>query len=117
MLTADEKRWLQRRKNLCSRCAKYGYCKTGKKHGFNTETCRFWEIRAPKGRIFVNEDFQDAAEFEARVAERLARNTCYNCPDLLEGCPTAFEYPRRTDKSCRMKHARLAVEDEMDRKS
>ena len=59
-------------------------------------------------------DFRDAAEFEARVAEKLARNICYNCSDAPEGCPSAFEYPRRTGERCRLMHARLAAEAEMD---
>ena len=61
------------------------------------------------------DDFQDAAEFEARVAEKLARNICIYCPDALarKSCPSAFEYPRRTGERCRMRHARLAVEGEM----
>lgn len=62
------------------------------------------------------DDFQDAAEFEARVAEKLARNICIYCPDALarKSCPSAFEYPRRTGESCRLMHARIAVEQEMD---
>lgn len=62
------------------------------------------------------DDFQDAAEFEARVAEKLARNICYNCSDAPEGCPSAFEYPRRTGERCRLMHARLAAEAEMEAK-
>lgn len=61
------------------------------------------------------DDFQDAAEFEARVAEKLVRNICYNCSDEPEGCPSAFEYPRRTGERCRLMHARLAAEAEMDK--
>ena len=62
------------------------------------------------------DDFQDAAEFNARVAEKLARNICIYCPDALarKSCPSAFEYPRRTGESCRLMHARLAVEAEME---
>ena len=62
------------------------------------------------------DDFHDAAEFEARVAEKLARNICIYCPDALarKSCPSAFEYPRRTGESCRLMHARLAAEAEMD---
>ena len=62
------------------------------------------------------DDFRDAAEFEARVAEKLARNICVYCPDALarKSCPSAFEYPRRTGERCRMMHARLAVEHEME---
>lgn len=61
--------------------------------------------------------FLDAAEFNARVAEKLARNICIYCPDALarKSCPSAFEYPRRTGESCRLMHARLAAEAEMDK--
>ena len=116
-LSEQEREWLERRKNLCNRCVKAAWCRTGEKHGYNTERCRFWELKAPNQRSTGNldEDFQDAAEFEARVAEKLVRNICYNCSDEPESCPSAFEYPRRTGESCRLMHARLAAEAEMDK--
>jgi hypothetical protein len=117
MLNAQEKEWLERRKNLCNRCAKAAWCRIRDKHGYNTERCRFWEIKVPNqgflGRF--DEDFKDAAEFEARVAETLLRRTCFNCPDCPDDCPTSFEHPRRTGKDCRLKRARLAVEAAMEK--
>ena len=111
MLTEKERKWLERRKKnekeygsvYCPYCEQFnpewdlylGYCN-------NSIDCPLTE-----------HDFQDAAEFEARVAEKLARNICYNCSDEPEGCPSAFEYPRRTGERCRLMHARIAVEGEM----
>lgn len=75
------------------------------------------EIKVPNhgflGRF--DEDFKDAAGFEARVVEKLLRHTCFNCPDCPDDCPTSFEHPRRTSKDCRLKRARLAVEAEMEK--
>lgn len=65
--------------------------------------------------LSVAYDWKDAAEFEARVAEKLVTNFCFKCPDEQECCPEAFEYPKKTIKSCRVMHARLAVEAEMDK--
>lgn len=113
-LNAQEKIWLERRKNLCNRCARCGFCEIGKKHGFNTAACRFWEAMNPKGELLVRNYFRESAEFEARVVEKLLRHTCFNCPDCPEDCPTSFEHPRRTSKDCRLKRARLAVEAEME---
>lgn len=116
-LSEQEREWLERRKNLCNRCARRRFCEIGKKHGFNTAACRFWEAMNPKGELLVRAYFRESAEFEARVAEKLARNICIYCPDALarKSCPSAFEYPRRTGESCRLMHARLAVEAEMDK--
>lgn len=116
-LNAQEKKWLERRKNICNRCVKAAWCRIGEKHGYNTERCRFWELKVPNQSILLgvlSEDFQDAAEFEARVAEQLVRHTCFNCPASPEDCPTFFEHPRRTSKDCRLKRARLAAEAEME---
>lgn len=115
MLTEKEKEWLERRKVLCTHCdlIARGFCQ-----GHNKTSCSHWDrfhCNNPVKRYKAFQDMQDAAEFEARVAEKLARNICYNCPDEPDGCHAAFEAPRRTGESCRMKHARLAVEAEMDK--
>ena len=114
MLTEKEKEWMERRKKnekeygsvYCPYCEQFnpewdlylGYCN-------NSIDCPLTE-----------HDFRDAAEFEARVAEKLARNICIYCPDAVarKSCPSAFEYPRRTGERCRLMHARIAVEQEMD---
>ena len=113
MLTEAEIEWLERRKNLCVRCVKRSHCRTGKTHGYNTESCRFWEIKTPNG--YINDNFRDAAEFEARVAEKLAKSICVVCPENKNGrCPTRNKHPQRADiEACRMRHARLAAEEEM----
>lgn len=111
MLTEAEKKWLERRKNLCARCEFNLYdnpCIKYGKRGASGEYPGFYST------LCAEYNFEDAAEFEARVAEKLARNICYNCPDNPDGCPASFEAPRRTGESCRMKHARLAAEAEMD---
>lgn len=114
-LSEKEKDWLERRKKnekeygsmFCPCCEQFiaerdeyiGHC--------------YDDLYCPLTDYF----FPDVVEFEARVAEKLARNICYNCSDAPEGCPSAFEYPRRTGERCRLMHARLAAEAEMDRKS
>lgn len=61
------------------------------------------------------DDFQDTAEFEARVAVKLATVICSGCEDFNDKnvCPLAT-YQTTGIYECRMMHARLAVEAEMD---
>jgi hypothetical protein len=58
----------------------------------------------------------DAAEFEARVAAKLAMAFCPNYCDNLDANDCAISdcalYTKRN--ACRLKHARLTVEEEMD---
>jgi hypothetical protein len=118
MLTNSEREWLEKRKNLCIRCPKKNYCRTGKKHNFNTRDCRFWEIYAPSEKLWnheLREDFKDVAEFSARVAAKLATAFCPNDCDNLDADDCAISdcalYAKRS--TCRLKHARLAVEEEL----
>lgn len=106
MLTEAEKEWLERRKNLCVRCVKRSHCRTGKTHGYNTESCRFWEIKTPNG--YINDYFRDAAEFEARVQRWLMYQyeKAFQCKDASGG----FLPGRDT----MLMFARLAVEEEME---
>lgn len=133
MLTEQEREWLERRKNLCSRCARYGSCKIGNKHGFNTETCRFWEVMNPKGEILVRNYFSDNAEFEARVAVLLAKDRASGKTLRPKGCSwyettedghlvRQTACPPRHDidncpglAMCSLYHARLSAEEEMGR--
>ena len=59
-------------------------------------------------------DFRDAAEFEARVAAKMASTLrpCENCPDFLQAprCPALGLRPYY----CMLRNARLAVEAEME---
>lgn len=121
MLTEAEKEWLERRKNLCTRCSRTTSCREGKRHGFNTYKCRFWEASTNLGAL--RESFRDAAEFEARVARRLSLGgTCADCKTKPHNCPLQrWPYAhfqktatREECAECRMRHARLAVEADMD---
>ena len=116
MLSEQELEWLERRKNRCNRCARRGYCHFGNKHGFNTETCRFWEVINPKGEILVRNYFRESAEFEALVAVELAQNEhrfvpCYKSEIEWNDCP----HEGWDCNQCRIKYARLAVEAEIDK--
>lgn len=120
MLSEQEKEWLERRKNLCGRCFIESYCSIELHHGVHTEECWNWrpcvnsDGGMQKHAFYV--DFRDAAEFEARVAEKLAKSICVVCPDNKNGsCQTRQNYPQRADiEACRMRHARIAAEAEMD---
>lgn len=115
-LSEKEKDWLERRKNLCNRCGFQKRC-SWKSENIPCEKWGLFQIKAWGTKSGdVEHKFQDAAEFEARVAEQLVRHTCFNCPASPEDCPTFFEHPRRTSKDCRLKRARLAAEAEMEEK-
>lgn len=108
MLTDAEKGWLERRKNLCTRCEWNLYDNPCIRYGRAGETgkCKGFEPRE-----VGSENYRDAAEFESRVSENLARDICFRCPDRYnEICPIGIA-------SCGMKHARLAAEAEMDAQS
>lgn len=65
-------------------------------------------------------ELQEAAEFEAKVAEKLAINDTSYLPCHQKGhenqCPYNNYCPTDKKKTtwCKMKHARLAVEEELD---
>lgn len=102
-LNKQELEWLERRKNLCNRCVKAAWFRTGKKHGYNTEQCRFWELKVPNRGVLLGsltENFRDAAEFEACVAAKLS-----------EYCSDYWQYESAWHA---IKHARIAVEAEME---
>lgn len=124
MLDENTLEWLELRKNLCTRCYKRDWCRTGAKRNFNTAKCRFFELSS-NGKItgLIFEDFSDAAEFEARVAAKMAE------PWILsggkpqcqhKGCivPMLRQKLKPSDAEricawCKLKDARLAVEREM----
>ena len=111
-LTEQEREWLERRKNLCERCF-YGedgrpnFCgrwRDGKCIDFDPESC-----------LSENVDYKDAAEFEARVAQRSVQNISWPCYVGL--CPKGKDMDWQIcpkEEWCHMKYARLAVEQEMD---
>lgn len=131
-LSEKEKEWLERRKNLCNRCVIASWCRIGEKHGYNTEQCRFWKLKIPGKDTFFGsfeEDFKDAAEFEARVAERLAKprkelrpKGCSWYEKNADGhlvrktaCPPHHDIDNCPGLAmCSIYHARLAAEAEMD---
>lgn len=99
MLTEIERAWLERRE-VIHQCKGY-YIWAG-----------YWEEGVEL------EDIQDAAEFEARVAAKLANPqwaVCWNSDSCLEFDGSKDE-PRWwwNCEWCRLKHARLQVDEEMD---
>lgn len=112
MLTDAEKEWLETRKNLCGRCGRHKYCRVGNRHGFNTESCRHWELTAPNVSRWgsYRDDYKDAARFEALVARELTSPV----GDYMPLC-----FPEDCDfhascRECRLMHARIAVEAELE---
>ena len=125
-LTEQEREWLERRKNLCERCF-YGedgrpnFCgrwRDGKCIDFDPESC-----------LSENVDYKDAAEFEARVAERLAKprkelrpKGCSWYEKSADGhlvrktaCPPHHDIDNCPGvTTCAIYHARLAAEAEID---
>lgn len=61
-------------------------------------------------------DYRDAAEFEARAAEKMATVICGECEEFNKkpNCPISI-YQAPGLYECRLKHARLSVEAEMIR--
>lgn len=115
MLTEQEREWLERRKNRCNRCARRGYCHFGNEQGFNTETCRFWEVLNSKGEILVRNYFRESAEFEARVSEKLAERA-FRLSDERDISEAVVNDKMKRGMGWHvLKKVRLAVEAEMDK--
>ena len=105
MLTEQERKWLEERKKRTQHCDtcpnRVGYY----------ELCSSCRSRSLYG-LSLCPDYCDAAEFEARVAARLAgawaigEDMCFNNHCQL------FDKDRCT--ACYLKNARIAVEEEMD---
>lgn len=103
MLTEQERKWLEKRKFRCSYCIHY-----------ERDIC-FW---CPDRKKFetsaysLTPDYRDAAEFEARVAEKLAgawaigEDMCFNNHCQL--------FDKVLCTACYLKNARIAVEQEME---
>lgn len=115
MLTDKERKWLENRNDVCFRCSK------------NKRTCSqalrkiCLDILFPiKDRTLMKEqDYCDAAEFEARVAEKLTLKEPCPLPENadLDDCPYSYfiedEESAFSCRWCRLKRARIAVEEEM----
>lgn len=129
-LSENEKEWLERRKILCTHCdlISRGICKGEK----NKTSCQLWEdyhCNNPVNGYKAFQDMQDAAEFEARVAERLAKprkelrpKGCSWYEKNADGhlvrktaCPPHHDIDNCPGvATCAIYHARLAAEAEMD---
>lgn len=113
MLTDAELKWLEERQNICLRCRDRKYCRTGKKHGYNTRNCRFWKITVlgPFSLSYPINNYEDAAKFEARVGAYIAFWSQHmQCPTR-----TSCRAQRISEcVACWLKHARIAVEAEME---
>lgn len=132
-LSEQEREWLERRKILCTHCDLISreICKGEK----NKTSCQLWEdyhCNNPVMGYKAFQDMQDAAEFEARVAERLAKprkelrpKGCSWYEKNADGhlvrktaCPPHHDIDNCPGVAmCSLYHARLASEADMDRKS
>ena len=102
MLTKQEKKWLKERENRPAPC------------GDRQEDCRGCLSRF----CILMPDYQDAAEFEARVAAKLTLKEPCPLPEHadLDDCPYFIEHEESafSCRWCRLKRARIAVEEEME---
>lgn len=115
MLTEAEKKWLEKRsvescetcrtpRKFCILCLRSEICGALAADMFSLSGLE----------LFVFEKgYRDAAEFEARVAEKLARNT-HPVPCIEHGCPHKMPTVLLCEP-CRLKYTRLAVEAEMEK--
>lgn len=97
MLTKQERKWLEKRRTKDAPCgACWRWCRTECKEACDRLTS----------------DYREAAEFEARVAEKLAgawaigEDMCFNNHCQL--------FDKVLCTACYLKNARIAVEQEMD---
>ena len=115
MLDANTMQWLERRKiGMCCRCENYADCQWIPQPRGHFQTAQCWRFKSSDGYCIDKNDYMDAAEFEARVAVKLATVICAGCEafNKKDVCPLAI-YQATGIYECRMKHARLAVEAEM----
>lgn len=115
MLSAQEREWLERRKNPCNRCGFFNRC-SWKFQGVKCEEGGLFEVKAWGMKNYeVKNNYRDAAKFEALVAVKLAQNEhrfvpCYKSEIEWNDCP----HEEWDCDQCLIKYARLAVEAEMD---
>lgn len=131
MLTEKEKEWLERRKVLCTHCdlIARGLCQV-----HNKTSCSHWDrfhCNNPVKGYKAFQDVQEAAEFEARVAQKLAKprkelrpkgcswyETAKNGQRIRKtACPPHHDIDKCAGfATCSLYHARLAAEAEMEAK-
>lgn len=110
MLTNQEHEWLERRKNICERCSNRKWCRVGKRHGYNTTSCRFHKQN-------FKEDYYGAAKFADRVALWLLSHDFEDVPcanGMTIFCPHPPFAGDDCGKWCLLRMARLAVEEELE---
>lgn len=117
MLTETEKKWLGGKSDAdypapCVRTGKRGlfdmrYC---------LRACEGDRASSPK-YCPIASDYRDAAEFEARVALYMTKGPCFQCKDKPGPNATYCirDWGREGAEACRLKHTRLAVEQEMEK--
>lgn len=106
-LTESEKKWLDERARRCA------YFCIHSSDGRRDFPCLDWWHSPNNCPLEGAQDFRDVAAFEARVAARLAWENCpCKRPRFFE-CAKITARDRKDVVRCRLKHARLAVEEEM----
>lgn len=129
MLTEKEKEWLEQRKNPCNRCGFQKRC-SWKSENIPCEKWGLFQIKAWGTKSGdVEHNFRDTAEFEARVAEKLAKprkelrpKGCSWYEKNADGhlvrktaCPPHHDIDNCPGvAACNLYHARLAAEAEME---
>jgi hypothetical protein len=116
MLTEKDKAWLEKRKPPTQKpwatTADDNFCRACKKYNID---CVPWFRNTVDCPTDQGGHYRDAAEFEARVAAKLA-NYDYTDPCLgKRHCPYAGK--GWTCSRCNLKQARLAVEAEMEKEN
>ena len=108
MLTENELAWLERRERhefpFCISCGAVQTAVDGSGYCYPIEECPL-EARLT--------DWQEAAEFESRVAKKLASSDTWDPCKHGYVCPF-WTSPDRTCAWCHIRTARLEVEEEMD---
>ena len=115
MLDAKTLQWLEHRKITCNRCG-MKLCILPRQGTFTGECARFRVKATGMERGVLIEDFQDAAEFEARVAVYLTGHDVEDVPcahGMVFFCPKPPFMGKDCTKWCLLRDARLAVEQEM----
>ena len=117
MLTEQEKAWLERRKSPCVHCSNHGKACCGYFLPAGA-TCAWIDLNV------AEPDYRDAAEFEARVAALLAKDTRTGClrpsgcfwltkNKYRTQCPPKMDRPNCNKIHCSLYLARIAAEKEM----
>lgn len=125
MLTQNEKKWLEKRANYCARCRGHEGCPD-----FMKDRCAVnrFPHHIVKGLYSLAPDYRDTAEFEARVAEKMAGGEPF-CPPppSIDPVKCAWDiwgesYEKDFSEEdaiqfcrwCSLRAGRLAVEAEME---